>query len=153
VTTPQEISMADVRKELNFCKKTSIPVLGVIENMADICVPIDSLQQSESNIKLLNSKGLDVTDEMIEKIRSTCPELMDCLIKAPLFTPATGAVENTPCSMASKFNVPYLGRLPMDPNMMAACEKGESFLELFPSSVAAEPFSNIVDKLIATSKK
>lgn len=26
--------MADVRKELNFCKKTGIPVLGVVENMA-----------------------------------------------------------------------------------------------------------------------
>ena len=36
VTTPQEVSMADVRKELNFCKKTGIPVLGIVENMADI---------------------------------------------------------------------------------------------------------------------
>lgn len=153
VTTPQEISMADVRKELNFCKKTSIAVLGVIENMADICVPIDSLQYPDSNIKLLNSNGLDVTNEMLEKIKNSCPELLDCLIKAPLFTPASGEVENTPSSMASKFNVPYLGRLPMDPNMMAACEKGESFLELFPTSIASVPFSNIVDKLIATSKK
>lgn len=36
ITTPQEVSMADVRKELNFCKKTGIPVLGIVENMADI---------------------------------------------------------------------------------------------------------------------
>ena len=36
VTTPQEVSMADVRKELNFCKKTGIKVLGVVENMANI---------------------------------------------------------------------------------------------------------------------
>lgn len=28
VTTPQEISMADVRKELNFCKKTGVCVRG-----------------------------------------------------------------------------------------------------------------------------
>ena len=33
VTTPQEVAMADVRKELNFCKKTSTPVLGIVENM------------------------------------------------------------------------------------------------------------------------
>ena len=33
---PSQVSMADVRKELNFCKKTGIPVLGVVENMADI---------------------------------------------------------------------------------------------------------------------
>lgn len=34
VTTPQEVSLSDVRKEINFCKKVGIPILGVIENMA-----------------------------------------------------------------------------------------------------------------------
>ena len=34
VTTPQAISIADVKKELNFCRKTAIPVIGVVENMA-----------------------------------------------------------------------------------------------------------------------
>ncbi len=39
VTTPQAISVADVRKELNFCVKTSVPVLGVIENMSGFMCP------------------------------------------------------------------------------------------------------------------
>ncbi|PHH52728.1 Cytosolic Fe-S cluster assembly factor cfd1 [Ceratocystis fimbriata CBS 114723] len=34
VTTPQAVAVADVRKELNFCAKTGIRVLGVIENMS-----------------------------------------------------------------------------------------------------------------------
>ena len=34
VTTPQAVSVSDVKKELNFCRKTAIPVLGVVENMA-----------------------------------------------------------------------------------------------------------------------
>ncbi len=34
VTTPQEISLADVRKSINFCKNVSMPVLGIIENMS-----------------------------------------------------------------------------------------------------------------------
>ena len=34
VTTPQEISLLDVRKEINFCKKVKIPIIGVIENMS-----------------------------------------------------------------------------------------------------------------------
>ena len=34
VTTPQAISTSDVRKEINFCRKTGIPILGVLENMA-----------------------------------------------------------------------------------------------------------------------
>ena len=34
VTTPQEISLLDVRKEINFCKKVNIPIIGVVENMS-----------------------------------------------------------------------------------------------------------------------
>ncbi|KAF8819601.1 putative cytosolic fe-s cluster assembling factor nbp35 [Cardiosporidium cionae] len=34
VTTPQEVALQDVRKEINFCKKVNIPILGVIENMS-----------------------------------------------------------------------------------------------------------------------
>ncbi|OUC47063.1 cytosolic Fe-S cluster assembly factor NUBP1 family protein [Trichinella nativa] len=33
ITTPQELSLADVRKELNFCKKLNLPIIGVVENM------------------------------------------------------------------------------------------------------------------------
>jgi Mrp family chromosome partitioning ATPase len=36
VTTPEEVSMADMRKESNFCKKTSVPVLGIVENMSGL---------------------------------------------------------------------------------------------------------------------
>ncbi|XP_072155658.1 cytosolic Fe-S cluster assembly factor nubp1 isoform X1 [Bemisia tabaci] len=38
VTTPQEVALLDVRKEIDFCRKTSIPILGVVENMTSfIC--------------------------------------------------------------------------------------------------------------------
>lgn len=39
VTTPQEVALSDVRKEINFCKKTQTPVLGVIENMSGFVCP------------------------------------------------------------------------------------------------------------------
>ena len=39
VTTPQAISISDVRKEINFCRKTNVAVLGVIENMAGFVCP------------------------------------------------------------------------------------------------------------------
>ncbi|KAH6691256.1 cytosolic Fe-S cluster assembling factor cfd-1 [Plectosphaerella plurivora] len=39
VTTPQAVATADVRKELNFCAKTNIKVLGVIENMSGFVCP------------------------------------------------------------------------------------------------------------------
>lgn len=39
VTTPQAVATSDVRKEINFCAKTRIPVLGVIENMSGYTCP------------------------------------------------------------------------------------------------------------------
>ncbi|RZB39442.1 ParA, AAA 31, MipZ, and/or ArsA ATPase domain containing protein [Asbolus verrucosus] len=39
VTTPQQVSTEDVRKEITFCKKTGIPVLGLIENMSGFVCP------------------------------------------------------------------------------------------------------------------
>jgi Flp pilus assembly CpaE family ATPase len=60
---------------------------------------------------------------------------------------------NTPAAMAELFSVPYFGKVPMDPNMMYACENGFSFLEKFPNSPASGPFSAIVDKLIASTER
>ncbi|KAL8827467.1 MAG: hypothetical protein Q9170_007007 [Blastenia crenularia] len=34
VTTPQAVAVSDVRKELSFCRKVGIGVLGVVENMS-----------------------------------------------------------------------------------------------------------------------
>ena len=39
VTTPQAVALADVRKELNFCRKVGLPILGVIENMSGFICP------------------------------------------------------------------------------------------------------------------
>ncbi|KAK0055502.1 cytosolic Fe-S cluster assembly factor nubp1 [Biomphalaria pfeifferi] len=39
VTTPQEVSLTDVRKEINFCRKTSLPIIGIVENMSDFICP------------------------------------------------------------------------------------------------------------------
>ena len=39
VTTPQQVATADVRKEINFCKKVNFAVLGVVENMSGYICP------------------------------------------------------------------------------------------------------------------
>jgi Mrp family chromosome partitioning ATPase len=73
VTTPQEVSLLDVRKEITFCKKVGIPILGVIENMSGFICPGCSASTdifpaitggaekmcSEMNIKFLGSVPLD----------------------------------------------------------------------------------------------
>jgi ATP-binding protein involved in chromosome partitioning len=39
VTTPQEISLADVRKSINFCQKINLDILGIVENMSGYHCP------------------------------------------------------------------------------------------------------------------
>jgi Mrp family chromosome partitioning ATPase len=68
VTTPQEVSLADVRKELNFCKKTGVNVLGVVENMATIDVRLDSVFDAKFSGQLINSvTGLQIPDSIIQR--------------------------------------------------------------------------------------
>jgi Mrp family chromosome partitioning ATPase/predicted Fe-Mo cluster-binding NifX family protein len=39
VTTPQEISLADVRKSINFCRLVKMEILGIVENMSGLLCP------------------------------------------------------------------------------------------------------------------
>lgn len=39
ITTPQEVALLDVRKEISFCRKAGIRVLGVVENMSGFVCP------------------------------------------------------------------------------------------------------------------
>jgi Mrp family chromosome partitioning ATPase len=39
VTTPQEVSLADVRKSINFCKTVKLNIFGIIENMSGFACP------------------------------------------------------------------------------------------------------------------
>lgn len=39
VTTPQAVSVGDVRRELTFCKKMGLQVVGVVENMSGFACP------------------------------------------------------------------------------------------------------------------
>lgn len=71
VTTPQEVSLNDVRKEISFCNKMKIPIIGIIENMSGFACPCcheityifskgggESLSQ-EFNIEMLGTIPID----------------------------------------------------------------------------------------------
>ena len=91
VTTPQAISTSDVRKELNFCTKTAVPVIGVIENMAGYMCPCcneitnifskggGKVMADECGVPFLGSVPIDTTfgalteggeGELVERYRS-----------------------------------------------------------------------------------
>ena len=39
VTTPQMMSIDDVTRQLTFCRRTGLPVVGLVENMAGYVCP------------------------------------------------------------------------------------------------------------------
>ena len=150
VTTPEEVSMADVRKELNFCKKTGVPVLGIVENMSGLQMRVSDLSFSRESgpggVGDGETTGRfgDCTNDVLSLLREKCPEVLSMIATADVFPPSG----NGPRGMAEKFAVPYLGKLPLDPNLLKACEDGVSFVEKYPSSPAASPLNAIVDRLI-----
>ncbi|KAL7478722.1 hypothetical protein ACHAW6_004478 [Cyclotella cf. meneghiniana] len=147
VTTPEEVSMADVRKELNFCKKTKVPVLGVVENMSGLQMRLADLRfikDGSANDSNEISESEDCTEQVLSILNEKCPEVLSMMVTTDVF-PSSGL---GPKGMASQYNVPYLGKLPLDPNLLKACEKGEAFVEKYSSSPAVKPLNDIVDKLI-----
>jgi Mrp family chromosome partitioning ATPase len=52
VTTPQEISLADVRKSIHFCRQVNMDILGLVENMSGLLCP-----HCGENIELFKTRG------------------------------------------------------------------------------------------------
>jgi hypothetical protein len=71
VTTPEEIACADVWKEINFCIKTNLPIIGVIENKAPYQQAFNRLTFIDSN-----NNNTDCTDYIFHLIEEKCPELL-----------------------------------------------------------------------------
>jgi predicted Fe-Mo cluster-binding NifX family protein/DNA-directed RNA polymerase subunit RPC12/RpoP len=52
VTTPQEISLADVRKSISFCRQVNMNIIGLVENMSGFACP-----HCGEKIDLFKAKG------------------------------------------------------------------------------------------------
>lgn len=143
VTTPQEVSMQDVRKELNFCVKTKIKVVGVIENMNPLFVPFMHLDFFD------RKTGEDRTAEIHRLLESFDPPMRALFDEADASVSVFHASnQSSPKSMAAKFKVPYLGALPLDPALLEACESGKSIVHEFKQAPAFAPLKRLVATLL-----
>ncbi len=104
VTTPQEVSLADVRKSINFCRTVKMDILGLIENMSGF----------------------------------TCPH---CNKMVDLF--GSGGGEKT----ADTAGIPFLGRIPFDPNVVSCGDNGISFQEKYADTQVSKVFMELADKI------
>ncbi|CAN0026349.1 unnamed protein product [Phaeothamnion confervicola] len=133
--------MADVRKEINFCKKTGISVLGVVENMSVMHLPLGEAAFTDAS-------GQDVTATVRAVLAEKCPEALAAVLRLDVFAAFRGG----PRAMAEAGGVPYLGQIPLDPNLLKACEEGVSFVEAYPTSPAAKPFAAVVDVILQATQ-
>ena len=60
VTTPQDVSVDDVRRSVNFCRKLDMPILGVVENMSGFVCP----HCSERSDIFKEGGGVAMADQM-----------------------------------------------------------------------------------------
>ncbi|EGG25080.1 nucleotide binding protein 1 [Cavenderia fasciculata] len=105
ITSPQDVALIDVRKEINFCKKVGVPIIGVVENMSGF----------------------------------VCPK---CNKESQIFLPTSGGAE----AMAKEMEVPFLGKIPIDPLIARSCDEGKSYLTTHPDSEATKQYKLIFDK-------
>lgn len=110
VTTPQEVSLLDVRKEITFCNKVGIKVLGVVENMSGF----------------------------------VCPHCKEC---TEIFFPTTGGAK----AMCQEMNVPFLGAIPLDPQVTRAIDGGECYFAKHPESASTKAFTQVLDNIMKTT--
>ena len=50
--------------------------------------------------------------------------------------------------VAQDMSVPFLGSIPIDPRISAACDSGKPFVETHPETVAAKSFEEVVKKIM-----
>ncbi|KAL7061113.1 hypothetical protein AAHC03_09089 [Spirometra sp. Aus1] len=63
VTTPQRVALCDVRRQLSFCEKVHLPVVGLVENMSGVecpnCSQVVNLFSSGGGEALAAAKGVN----------------------------------------------------------------------------------------------
>ena len=130
VTTPQEVAVGDVRKSAQFVQKLQLPILGVIENMSGL------------TLRGRTAPNAPVTlDTGHEKIVAAADGKGDFTIVVDVFKRGGGK------AMADKLNVPFLGAVPLDVNIMHGGDEGKPYLLAAKDNPTAQAFKDIVAKL------
>lgn len=98
VTTPQEVSLADVRKSINFCRQVKMEILGLVENMSGLTCPYCGKM-----IEIFKTKGGKATAEK-ERLRllATLPFEPEVVREGDMG--AIGLLDNGDLAMTREFN-------------------------------------------------
>ena len=130
VTTPQDLSLVDVRKGSDMFKKVNVPVLGVVENMSSYF--IDGEIEGFSDIKNINLK---INGEKISGLQDNGK----FQISVDIFKGFGGSLES------KRLEVPLLGKLNIDSNLSISGDNGEPYVLNFTDTYNSNEFKKIVN--------
>ncbi|CAK5273956.1 unnamed protein product [Mycena citricolor] len=71
LTTPQEVALQDVRREIDFCRKVGVRILGLVENMAGFVCP--SCKTESQIFKPTTGGGKRLAEEMGIELLGSVP--------------------------------------------------------------------------------
>ncbi|KAL6288202.1 hypothetical protein ACE6H2_012592 [Prunus campanulata] len=141
VTTPQQVSLIDVRKEVSFCKKVGVQVLGIVENMSGLCQPVMDFKFLRMTVA---GEQIDVTEWAREHLKERAPEFLSIIACTEVFDSSRGGAER----MCREMGVPFLGKVPLDPQLCKAAEEGRSCFVDQKCAVSAPALKKIIDKMM-----
>lgn len=128
ITTPPQVALLDVRKEIDFCRKVNIPILGVVENMSIFVCP-------KCKVRLIIKFG-DSTKRKYEHIINGKFYIQST---AEIFPASTGGAQ----TMSKELNVEFLGSIPLDPFLARCCDEGKNFLTEMSDSPTVSALNKI----------
>ncbi len=102
-----------------------------------------SLMDSRKAVAFARKLNLEVSGIIENMSGLVCPK---CKHKINLFKKGGGE------KAAQQMGVPFLGSIPVDPEIVSLGDEGKSFLDKHPDSETSKAFMKIVDKLIKLKK-
>jgi ATP-binding protein involved in chromosome partitioning len=102
-------------------------------------VALADVRKSITFCRRLNLPVLGVLENMSGFVCPKCGERTDIF--------KSGGGEN----MALMMNVPFLGRIPIDPQIVEACDSGQPYVDKYRQSQAARAFSKAVALLVGSN--
>jgi Mrp family chromosome partitioning ATPase/predicted Fe-Mo cluster-binding NifX family protein len=104
-------------------------------------VALADVRKGVSFCRSLNLPVIGVIENMSGFV---CPK---CGEKTDIFK--SGGGEN----MAIEMNIPFLGRIPIDPQIVNACDSGEPYIQLYSQSQAAKSFNDAIKPILELDEK
>ena len=132
ITTPQEVSLMDSRKSINFAETVKVPVLGIIENMSGY--KLKGTAEPNSKVSVMGPNGVPIEVESDDEGAWS--------VTLDLFKRGGGE------EAAEELGVPFLGRLPFDPGIVRGGDDGVHRIIADPEGESALAFDEIVNRLL-----